>query len=141
MTEAAITANDMDLILEETCKFFGIMTNAVKCKSRKREIVEARQSSMYMMKEVWDIGSLKSIGLFHGGRDHSTVIHALITINDLIDTDREFKLKIIQLRKNIIKAKEEKEKKLDEMEMLFKFEFTKEVVENLESYKEAENQL
>jgi len=62
----------------------------VKSKIRKREIVQARQISMYLAKSYTN-SSLKSIGHFFGGRDHSTVIYACRTVEDLIETDKQFK--------------------------------------------------
>ena len=55
----------------------------MKAKSRKRELVHPRQVAMYLAKEKTDL-SLKSIGYHFGGRDHSTVIHAVQTISDLV---------------------------------------------------------
>ena len=45
--------------------------------------------------------SLKNIGMYFGGRDHSTVIHACQTVNDLIDTDKKFKSDVDELAKRI----------------------------------------
>lgn len=45
--------------------------------------------------------SLKSIGTYFGGRDHSTVIHACQTVNDLIDTDKKFKNDVEEIGKRI----------------------------------------
>ena len=61
----------------------------MKDKTRKREIVVARQVSMYLAKEYTNM-SLKSIGSHFGGRDHSTVIHAIQSINNLMETDKKF---------------------------------------------------
>ncbi|MCH8485500.1 MAG: chromosomal replication initiator protein DnaA [Candidatus Cyclonatronum sp.] len=69
------------------CDFFGIDTNKVREKTRKQEIVEARQIAMYLSKKLTK-SSLKSIGLQFGGRDHSTVIHAITTIEDRIQTSQ-----------------------------------------------------
>jgi chromosomal replication initiator protein len=44
---------------------------------------------------------LKSIGYHFGGRDHSTVIHAVQTVNDLMDVDSSFKTNIEELRKKL----------------------------------------
>lgn len=69
-----------------------ISMEALKSKSRKREIVEARQIAMAIMcKER--CGSLAEIGFFFGGRDHSTVIHARNTVTDLMFTDKSFHTK------------------------------------------------
>jgi chromosomal replication initiator protein len=48
-------------------------------KTRKQEVVIARQVAMYLAKELTNC-SLKTIGLNFGGRDHSTVIHAYQTV-------------------------------------------------------------
>ncbi len=69
------------------CDFFGIDTNKVREKTRKQEIVEARQIAMYLSKKLTK-SSLKSIGLQFGGRDHSTVIHAISTVEDRIQTSQ-----------------------------------------------------
>lgn len=69
-----------------------ISLEALKSKSRKREIVEARQIAMTIMcKER--CGSLAEIGFFFGGRDHSTVIHARNTVADLMLTNKSFHTK------------------------------------------------
>ena len=45
-------------------------------KSRKKEIAQARQTAMYLCRTLLDI-SLNNIGVYFGGRDHTTVIHAI----------------------------------------------------------------
>ena len=45
-------------------------------KSRKKEIAQARQTAMYLCRILLDI-SLNNIGVYFGGRDHTTVIHAI----------------------------------------------------------------
>jgi chromosomal replication initiator protein len=72
------------------CDYFEVPIEMVRSKTRKREIVQARQISMYLAKN-YTKSSLKTIGAFFGGRDHSTVIYACQTVGDLIDTDKKFK--------------------------------------------------
>ncbi|MEM7510315.1 MAG: chromosomal replication initiator protein DnaA, partial [Bacteroidota bacterium] len=72
----------------------------MKAKTRKRTIVQARQIAMYFAKEMTR-HSLKSIGMHFGGRDHSTVIHALQTVTDLIATDKYFKKSVTEIRKRL----------------------------------------
>lgn len=72
------------------CDYFGIDTNKVREKTRKQEIVEARQIAMYLSKKLTK-SSLKTIGLQFGGRDHSTVIHAITTVEQRMDTNARFK--------------------------------------------------
>jgi len=88
----------IDFIQKTCADFFGIKLEDLKAKTRKKEIVTARQVSMYFCKEFTN-HSLKSIGYHFGGRDHSTVIHAVQTVNDMIETDTVFKHSIADLRK------------------------------------------
>lgn len=73
---------------------------AMKGKTRKRDIVQARQIAMYFAKQMTR-NSLKSIGTHFGGRDHSTVIHALQTVSDLMETDKMFKNNVKEIQKRI----------------------------------------
>ncbi len=90
----------IDYIQKTVSEFFKIPVDQLKDKTRKKEIVMARQMAMYFSKEYTSL-SLKSIGYHFGGRDHSTVIHAIQTVNDLIDTDTNFKKSVDELRKKL----------------------------------------
>jgi chromosomal replication initiator protein len=79
---------NIDTIISVVTEHFQVRIADLKSKSRLRNIVIPRQIAMYLTKELTTL-SLKSIGYHFGGRDHSTVIHAIQTINDLMDTDRE----------------------------------------------------
>ena len=72
------------------CSYFSIPEDLVRAKTRKREVVQARQVAMYFSKQLTQ-HSLKTIGLHFGGRDHSTVIHANQSVENQIDTDPKFK--------------------------------------------------
>ena len=72
----------------------------LKEKTRKRNIVQARQLSMYLAKNFTK-NSLKIIGKHFGGRDHSTVIHSCQMVQNLMDTDSEFKDSVKELEKKI----------------------------------------
>ena len=82
------------------CEYFEVPIEMVKSQTRKREIVQARQISMYLAK-AHTKSSLKSIGSFFGGRDHSTVIYACQTVEDLIDTDKKFKGYVADIQKKL----------------------------------------
>lgn len=86
----------IDTIMEEVARYFGLSVEALKSKSRKKEIVVPRQIAMYLCKEYTNF-SLKSIGYHFGGRDHSTVIHAVQNISELREKDADFRLYIDQL--------------------------------------------
>lgn len=90
----------IEYIEKLVCEYFEISTEMVRSKTRKRDIVQARQISMYFAKNYTN-ASLKSIGAFFGGRDHSTVIYACQTVDDLIDTDKRFKGYVHDIRKKL----------------------------------------
>jgi chromosomal replication initiator protein len=90
----------IEFIQKLVCDYFSIPVDQVKSKTRKREIVQARQISMFYAKDLTK-SSLKTIGMHFGGRDHSTVIHACQTVNDLIETDKKFRSDIEEIGKRI----------------------------------------
>ena len=71
---------------------FGIDMKSINSKSRKREIVLARQAAMHLCKK-FTTQSVSRIGMVVGGRDHATVLHALKNVEDLLVTDNDFKKK------------------------------------------------
>ena len=89
---------DIDYIQNTVANYFKITKEKMKDKIRKKEIVIARQVAMYFSKDFTN-HSLKSIGSHFGGRDHSTVIHAVQSVNDMIDTDNIFRNSIQDLKK------------------------------------------
>ncbi|RIW17147.1 chromosomal replication initiator protein DnaA [Algoriphagus lacus] len=88
----------IDFIQKSVSEYYGIHADELKAKTRKKEIVIARQMAMYFSKEFTN-HSLKSIGYHFGGRDHSTVIHAVQTVNDMIETDSSFRNAVNELKK------------------------------------------
>jgi chromosomal replication initiator protein len=90
----------IEAIQRMVAEHFSVELDQLKAKTRKRQIVQARQIAMYFAKEMTR-HSLKSIGLHFGGRDHSTVIHALQTVSDLVTTDKYFKQNVTEIRKRI----------------------------------------
>ncbi len=90
----------IDYIQKTVADFFKVTIDELKDKTRKKEIVMARQVAMYFSKEYTNL-SLKTIGYHFGGRDHSTVIHAVQTVSDLYDTENSFKKSVDELRKKL----------------------------------------
>jgi chromosomal replication initiator protein len=90
----------IDELQSVVCEYFGIPVDLVCAKTRKREVVRARQIAMYFCKELTQ-HSLKTIGLHFGGRDHSTVIHANQAVLDQIETDPQFRDEIDEIRHKI----------------------------------------
>jgi chromosomal replication initiation ATPase DnaA len=80
----------------------GIPWKQIESKSRKREIVLARQLyCVYAKQRLGDI-SLKSIGLAIGNRDHTTVIHSIQTVKDLLDTRHEAVMNLMDQINNML---------------------------------------
>jgi chromosomal replication initiator protein len=81
-----------DISIEEiqrvVCEYYQIPDDLLRGKTRKKEIALARQIAMYLSKEMTHY-SLKSIGLHFGGRDHTTVIHAIRTIEELLKSGHQ----------------------------------------------------
>jgi chromosomal replication initiator protein len=94
----------VNLTIEEiqriVCEYLHLPEDLVRAKTRKREIVQARQVAMYFCK-VFTQHSLKTIGLHFGGRDHSTVIHAIQSVENQIETDSKFRDMIEEIRQKI----------------------------------------
>ena len=82
------------------CDYFGIPEDLIRGKTRKQEIVNARQVAMYLAKELTN-SSLKTIGLHFGGRDHSTVIHAYQSVEDQMRLDQKYLANVAQLRRRL----------------------------------------
>ncbi len=90
----------IDYIQKVVCDYFNIGLDTINSKTRKREIVQARQLSMYFSKKLTK-SSLATIGLHCGNKDHATVLHACRTVNNLIETDKQFRLYVEDLEKKI----------------------------------------
>ena len=77
-------------IINTVCEEMGTSQADFFTKSRKRNIVQARQLSMYFSKK-YTKAPLITIGEQCGGKDHATVIHSLKTVTNLLDTDKQFR--------------------------------------------------
>lgn len=66
----------IDDIIEKVAHYYKVPVNNLREKNRRKEVAHSRQVAMYIAKTVTN-SSLKTIGLNFGGRDHSTVIHAI----------------------------------------------------------------
>lgn len=80
----------IDYIQKVVCDYFDLPIELLKSKTRKREVVQARQIAMYFAKKMTK-SSLANIGMHCGGKDHATVLHACRTVNNLQETDKTFR--------------------------------------------------
>jgi len=90
----------IEQIQKVVADFLDIPPDLMRAKTRKQEVVNARQIAMYLSKDLTN-SSLKTIGLHFGGRDHSTVIHACQTVEDHLKNEPAFHQQINQLRRKI----------------------------------------
>ena len=80
--------------------YYNIGLEQLQSKTRKREIVQARQVAMFFSKTLTK-SSLATIGSQIGGKDHATVLHACKTVNNLIETDKRFRLQVDEIEKKL----------------------------------------
>ena len=89
-----------DLILAKTAEMFSFPIEDIRGKSRRRPLVTARQIGMYVMREMTDL-SYPAIAREFGGRDHTTVIHAVEKIGALMKERRQIYDQVTELTQRI----------------------------------------
>ncbi len=90
----------IDYIQKVVSDYFQMDVATLQSKTRKRHIVQARQLAMFFAKKFTK-ASLASIGSQIGRRDHATVLHACKTVDNLAETDKQFRKYIEDLTKKI----------------------------------------
>jgi chromosomal replication initiator protein len=118
----------IEVIAITICNHFKIPLDKLKSKSRKPELVKARNYVMFFARPDY---SLKDIGLYLGNRDHSTVVHGLSTLDDHVDTYEKYEREIDELGKLVRKS----------ISGLSPMRTTPEVNENLDVLQELKNQI
>ncbi len=88
--------NTVEKIRDTVCEYFSLSVDAISTRSRKREVVQARQIAMYLSKQMTK-NSLASIGNIIGQRDHSTVLHACKIVGDLMEFDKSFRASVKEI--------------------------------------------
>jgi chromosomal replication initiator protein len=87
-------------MLTEMASYFGLSIDALRGKSRQRDLVTARQVSMYVFRELTDL-SYPAIARLFGGRDHTTVIHAVEKIQKLMAERKQIYDQVHDLRQRL----------------------------------------
>lgn len=90
-------------IQASVCRHFRIPLIEMRSSRRPREVARPRQIAMFLSREL-TANSLPMIGRQFGGRDHTTVIHAIRKVTQLYVGDREFRGHVRELRREIRKA-------------------------------------
>lgn len=86
----------IDEILEKVCNHFNVSVSAVNGRSRKQDLVTARQVSMYLAQKYTKMPASR-IGKLVGGRDHSTVIHSCSRIEQRLQVDTMFSNELMSI--------------------------------------------
>lgn len=81
----------IDKVQDAVCEYFNITREQMLAKTRKRQIVQARQIAMFLCRNLISNCSLATIGMEIGGKDHATVLHSCTTVSDLMSTDKVFR--------------------------------------------------
>jgi chromosomal replication initiator protein len=84
-------------IIEVVCQHFGLETSVIQTKSRKHEVVLARQIAMFLAKDYTDFSTAR-IGKLIGNRDHATVLHACKTIKEQEEVDKKLHEELEEIR-------------------------------------------
>ncbi|PCH75884.1 MAG: chromosomal replication initiator protein DnaA [Flavobacteriaceae bacterium] len=90
----------IDYIQKVVSNYFDLDVATLQSKTRKRHIVQARQIAMFFAKRLTK-ASLANIGAQIGKRDHATVLHACKTVDNLTETDKNFRKYVDDLRKKL----------------------------------------
>lgn len=90
----------VDKIQQVICGHFHLEPELLQAKTRKREVVQARQLAMYFCKN-YTKASLSFIGNQIGKKDHATVLYACKAVTDLMETDRKFKIQVEEIQKKL----------------------------------------
>ena len=86
----------VDLILEKACGYFNIKQEDIFTSSRKQNVVQVRQISMYLAQKHTDLSSAR-IGALIGQRNHATVLYACKVVEDAIHVDKIFRSKVEEI--------------------------------------------
>ena len=100
MVKKQVSELTVEKIQEVVCDHFNISSDLLQEKTRKREVVQARQLAMYFCKN-YTKASLSYIGSQIGKKDHATVLYACKAVADLMETDRKFKVQVEEIQKKL----------------------------------------
>jgi len=91
---------DLEAVARGVCKHFPYDVDDLRSKGRSKDIACARHVAIYLMKKLTH-KSLRDIGKFLGGRDHSTVAHALEKATEQIERDAELRERVTLIERAV----------------------------------------
>lgn len=92
---------DFDRVVSAVKKYYSYSLADLRSKNRNKDLSFARQVAMFLMKKVTN-KSLRDIGEYLGGRDHSTVLHAITKVEFLSEKQIDFQEQLYKMEKEII---------------------------------------
>lgn len=92
-------AKRQDSVIRAVCQHYGITLGEMQVRCRKRQIVVPRQVAMYLLNKMLGIGCADVARVFK--LHHTTAIHNFKLVQDLIDTNEEFRNEIRGIKENI----------------------------------------
>ncbi len=95
----------LDDIIKIIARELNIKPSDIKSKKRAQPIVEARRIGIYLAKTLTPENKMKDLAEFFGLKDHTAVSHAMRKINELLQTDENFKVKVEELKSKITSTK------------------------------------
>lgn len=90
-----------DMIMN-ACLKTGISYRDLIGEGRKRDVVEVRHILMYLLRKKYKGATLRQIGLYFGGRDHSTIIHAEDKVTDMLDIGDIRTMQLVQVLEGVV---------------------------------------
>ena len=99
-SEAEASKVDIDRILSVVAKYFNLHVHDITGPKRPKNIAEARMIAMYLARYLTDL-PLKQIGQEFGGRNHTTVIHAVNQVKNDCKDDPRLQHTIVQLKRDL----------------------------------------
>jgi chromosomal replication initiator protein len=90
----------VDDIQKKVSAFFNIKMSDIKSKKKNKAFIQPRHTAMYLIRQLTDL-SLPEIGRHFGGRDHSTVLHAVQKLDNIVQNDPDFSNIIDQLTREL----------------------------------------
>lgn len=96
----AAKENEPERIIEVVAEFFNLTKEDILNEKRTKEVARVRQIIMYFLRYHLNL-PLKEIGKILGGRDHSTIIHGIEKIENLLEKDQSIREKIVEIERKI----------------------------------------
>lgn len=90
----------LQAIASQTARYYALRVTDLKSSSRRRAVVAARDVAMYLARQM-TAKSLKQIGDYFGGRDHTTVLHGCRKTESLLQSDPGARLAVLELRRGL----------------------------------------